>query len=268
MRASSEGPPPRNALDRFIRRYNVISHTAATLVLYGLAAAALGLALAPALWLIDRLHGLAAPLEGWLRWPALGLAGAAGFFVFGFALMAVVALLNFLLPTRSGPFRGTYYTLAAVPWFLHNGLFYLVRYTFLPFVTFTPFGIWFLKAMGMKIGRGTWINSEYLSDPRLVTLGEKVVVGGSVRIFAHFGSGGHLNIAPVVIGDRVTLGLGCTVMGDVVIGPGATILPHSVLLPGSRVGPEEIWGGVPARPISREDFEHFKEGIRGLQARP
>lgn len=259
-------PPPRNAVDRFIRRFNFLSHVAATLALYGVAAVALGLALAPALWIGQGLREAASALPGWQKWPLLGFAGGLGFFVFGFSLMIVVALLNFLLPTRIGSFRGTYYTLAAVPWYLHNGLFYLVRFTFLPFVTFTPFGLWFLRAMGMKIGHGTLINSEYLSDPRLLTLGKNVAVGGSVHIFAHYGGGGHLTIAPVLIGDDVTLGLGCTVMGDVEIAAGATILPHSVLIPGSRVGLREVWGGAPARQINREDFEHFKEGIHGLKS--
>jgi hypothetical protein len=252
---------PVSAVDRFLDRIGIVAHLAAVLAIYAIAIPALGIAAAPAAWLLAR--ALAAPVEGWLRWPFLGLAAGAAFWVFGFALMLVVPIFNFLLPTRVRPSRGTYYSLKAIPWFLHNALFYLVRFTFLPFVTFTPFGIWFLRAMGMKIGRRTLINSEYLSDPRLLTLGSEVVVGGSARVFAHSGSGGHLNIAPVVIGDRVTLGLGCSVMGDVQIGAGATILPHSVLLPGSRVGEDEIWGGVPARPVSREELDRIKAEIQG-----
>jgi acetyltransferase-like isoleucine patch superfamily enzyme len=253
-------PRPQSAIDRLLDRMGVFAHLAAVLVIYVIAIAALGLALAPAAWLLGR--ALDAPVSSWPRWPLLGLAFAAAFFVFGFALMIVVPVFNFLLPTRVRPVRGTYYSIAAIPWFLHNALFYLVRFTFLPFVTFTPFGIWFLRAMGMKIGRRTLINSEYISDPRLLTLGNDVVVGGSAHVFAHSGNGGHLNIAPVVIGDRVTLGLGATVMGDVVVGAGATILPHSVLLPGSRVGVGEIWGGVPARPLSREEMDRIKEETR------
>ncbi|HEX4965913.1 MAG TPA: hypothetical protein VF173_34205 [Thermoanaerobaculia bacterium] len=259
--------PPKNAIDRFIRRFHGLAHLVAVLLLYAIAALGLGLALAPALWLGDRARALAAPLTGWSHWLALGLGGGVCFFVFGFALLAVVVVLNWLLPTRFAAFRGSYYTLAAVPWFVHNALFYLVRFTILPFFTFTPIGFWFLRAMGMKIGRGTLVNSEYFSDLRFLTLGENVAVGGSVRIFAHYGGGGRLTIAPVEIGDRVTLGLGCTVMGDVVIGDGATILPHSVLLPGSRVGEGEVWGGVPARLIPREEMERFKEGIHGVRSR-
>jgi acetyltransferase-like isoleucine patch superfamily enzyme len=197
----------------------------------------------------------------------LGLGTALSLFVFGFALLCVVPLYNLVLPTRVRPFKGGYYTLRAAPWLLHNALFYLVRFTVLPFVTLTPFGIWFLKAMGMKIGRHAFINTEYISDPQLLTIGDDAALGGSVRIFAHYGGGGNLVVAPVVIGDRATIGLAVTVMGDVEVGRDATVLPNSVLLPGSRVGEGEIWGGVPARLITREDMDLFKQGIRGVQHR-
>jgi serine acetyltransferase len=57
-------------------------------------------------------------------------------------------------------------------------------------------------------------------------------------------------------------------MGDVVIGDDAVILPHSVLLPGSRVGAGETWGGVPARPIPRDEMEELKRVIRGEAIQP
>jgi len=254
--------PARNALDRLIRRFRQPALALATLAVYAVAILALGLALAPAAWLVDRLGPLALGLPNWLRWPLLGSTLGLAFFVFGFSLLAVVAFFNLLLPTRVRPFKGQYHTLAAVPWFLHNGLFYLARFTFLPFVTLTPFGILFLRAMGMKIGRRAFINTEFISDPRLLTLGDDVALGGSAHIFAHYGGGGNLVVAPVNIGNRATIGLCATVMGDVIVGAGATVLPHSVLLPGTRVGPGETWGGVPARRIPREEMEQLKEGIR------
>jgi hypothetical protein len=264
----SRNPPPRNAVDRFIRRFKYTAYLAALLSLYLVATTAIGLALAPALWLVERILRVCAGLPEWQRLLALGWALAAGFFVFGFGLLLVVPMYNRLLPTRVGPFKGGYFTIAALPWFLHNGLFYLVRFTFLPFVTLTPFGLWFLRAMGMRIGRRAHISTEYISDPGLITLGDDVVLGGSVRIFAHYGGGGNLVIAPVRIGDGATIGLNATVMGDVEVGPGATVLPHSVLLPGSRVGRDEVWGGVPARRITREEMEEFKRGIRGVRSDP
>ena len=261
----TKNPPPKHAFERLLRRFARLSYGVAVLLLYGLGATALGFAAAPALWAADLLFRLAPHAGPVGQWLLRGFALALAWFIFGLCLLVVVPIYNFLLPTRVKPFKGGYYTLAALPWFLHNGLFYLVRFTFLPFATLTPFGIWFLKAMGMKIGRHAFVNTEYISDPSLITLGKDTAVGGSVRIFAHYGGGGNLVIAPVVVGDRATLGLACCVMGDVIIGDDAVILPESVVLPGSRVGPGETWGGVPARRIDRADMERIRQEIRGAE---
>ncbi len=263
-RDQSKNPPPINWLDRVLRRFSRVAYGVAVLLMYLLASTALGLALAPALWTWDHLVRLSSRLPHVFHWSAAGFSLALCFFIFGLALLVVIPLYNWVLPTRVRPFKGGYYTLHALPWFLHNGLFYLVRFTFLPFVTLTPFGVWFLKAMGMKIGRHAFINTEYISDPQLITIGDDAALGGSVRIFAHYGGGGNLVIAPVKVGHRATLGLACCVMGDVVIGDDATILPQSVLLPGSRVGAGETWGGVPARRIDRAEMERIKIEIRGM----
>jgi len=262
-KATRTHAPPRNGLERLLRKYKTLTYAGVVLLLYLLAATALGLALAPSLAMAKVLFGWAARLPVVLGWLLRGFALALGWFVSGLTLLVVVALYNKVLPTRLRSFKGSYYTLEAIPWFLHNGLFYLARFTFMPFVTLTPYGIWFLKAMGMKIGKRVFINTEYLSDLALITVGDDAVIGGSARICAHYGGGGSLVVAPVVIGDRATLGLACCIMGDVLIGEDATILPESVVLPGSRVGPGETWGGVPARPIPREEMEAIKRLIRG-----
>ncbi|MBW8368272.1 MAG: hypothetical protein K0M70_10505 [Arenimonas sp.] len=256
-------PPPKGAVDRFIRRFNQTALLMAVLALYALLATAVAWALAPALWLLDAWPGWTSGVSGWLHWPLLGLGYALALWVFGFSLLCVVPVYNALLPTRAKPFKGGYFSIEAVPWLLHNGLFYLVRFTFLPFVTLTPMGGWFLSAMGMRLGKRVFINTEFISDPRLITLGDDVVIGGSVHLFAHFGGGGHLTVAPVVIGARATIGEKATVMGDVQVGEDAVVLPHSVLLPGSRVGAGETWGGIPARPIPAQDWQRMHDEIRG-----
>jgi len=110
----------------------------------------------------DRLF-LLLPNQPAAAWPLRGFAVAAGWFGFGLSLLVVVPCCNWLLPTRIRPYKGGDYALEAVPWFL--------------------------KAMGMRIGRGAFINTEQISDPGLISLGDGAVVGGSVRIFAHYGGG-------------------------------------------------------------------------------
>lgn len=126
---------PRGPIDRFIRRFQRTTHLLAMLALYVLVAIVIGIALAPALALFA--HGWAEAMTESAPWSWLlgGIAAGLSLFVFGFALLVVVPLFNALLPTRVREFHGSYFTIAAVPWYLHNGLFYLVRYTFLPYVS-------------------------------------------------------------------------------------------------------------------------------------
>ncbi|HZT10980.1 MAG TPA: hypothetical protein VFB09_08115 [Actinomycetota bacterium] len=259
---SPKNPPPKTELDRVLRRFARLGYHGFVVLVLLVAASSLALALVPAVALVQAVHAWSAPFGFWGRAAVRAASLPAAFFTFGFTLLVVVPVYNLLLPTRVKPFRGGYYTIHAIPWALHNALFYVVRYTFLPWVTLTPFGIWFLKAMGMKIGRHSFVNTELISDPSLITLGDDVTLGGSVRIFAHYGGGGNLVIAPVVVGDRATIGIAATIMGDVEIGAGAVVLAHAAVLPGSRIGPGETWGGVPARRIPREEMEKFRAVTR------
>ncbi|MCB0368179.1 MAG: hypothetical protein KDD45_01760, partial [Bdellovibrionales bacterium] len=178
---------------------------------------------------------------------ALGLA--FGYFLYGFSLIFLAPLCNFLIRGYLKAWRGPYYSLESIKWYVHNGLTYLVRFTFLEFITPTPFNILFYKMMGMKIGKGVIINSTWISDPSLIELGDKVTIGGSVTIVGHYGQGGLLVIAPVKIGKGCTLGLKSTIMGGAIIEDGAKILPHTVVLPKTHIPAGETWGGIPATPI-------------------
>lgn len=259
----AENPPTTGAVDRFVRRFSGASYAAAVIVVYLLGATAVGLALTPVLFAAAWAAPALWARGSWIRWPLLGVGAGIGLFLWGFALLVVVPVLNFVLPTRIRASEGGFFTAAAVPWYLHNALFYLVRYTFLPFVTPTPIGVWFLRAMGMRIGRRPRIATENFTDVSMITLGDDVSIGGSAHLFAHYGGAGRLVIAPVVIETRATIGEKATVMGDVVVGEGATVLAHAVLLPGTRVGPRERWGGAPARRINHDEWQDYRRMAEG-----
>ena len=99
--------------------------------------------------------------------------------------------------------------------------------------------------MGMKIGKGTIINSTNISDPCLIEIGDYVTIGGSAHIVAHYGMKGFLIIDRVKIEDRVTIGLKATIFGDTVIGKGALVKAGEVVMPKARIpareeGPKEV----------------------------
>ena len=89
--------------------------------------------------------------------------------------------------------------------------------------------------MGMKIGKGSHIITTNISDPCMIEIGNNVTIGGSAHNFAHYNSQQYLIVAPVKIGNRVTIGLKATIMGDVEIGDDVIISANEVVFPKSRI---------------------------------
>ena len=141
------------------------------------------------------------------------------------------------MPFRLKPFRSSYYSLESIPWYFHNAFTYIVRYTFLEFITPTPLNMLFYRMMGMKIGKGAHINTTNISDPAMIEIGDHVTIGGSVHIIGHYASKGFLIVDKVKIKSRATIGLKATIMGNVEIGEGAAIGPHEVILPKTIIPP-------------------------------
>ncbi|PIS10459.1 MAG: hypothetical protein COT73_09205 [Bdellovibrio sp. CG10_big_fil_rev_8_21_14_0_10_47_8] len=228
------------------RRFKTAMYLVTIAPLYALGSIFMGLALAPGILVFKWTSHVVADQNFVLQAIGQGLAVALGFFIFGMSLIFIVPFANFILRTQPGVYRGPYYSADFLKWFVHNSLTYLVRYTFLEFITPTPFNLLFYQMMGMKIGRGTQINTSNISDPALIELGEFVTIGGSATLCAHYGQGGYLVLAPIKIQNGVTIGLKASVMGGVEIGEGAKVLPHSIVLPKTIIPAGETWGGVPA----------------------
>ncbi len=238
-----------------LRNFQILGHLALIAPLYLIAASSLGLALVPGFYLYQYADSISQDWSQAARYWILGSSLGAGYFAYGFSLILIAPAINFLFQAKLSAWRGPYYSLPAIRWYIHNGLTYLVRYTFLEFITPTPFNLFFYRAMGMKIGAGTIINTSHLSDPSLITMGRKVTLGGSVAIVGHYGQGGYLVLAPVKIGDKATIGLRAILMGGVEIGESAKILPGSVVLPKTKVPAGETWGGVPARKLDPAELK-------------
>lgn len=229
-----------------LRRFKTVIYTLTLLPVYFLGSVCIGLALVPGILFFESVHGYFRHEPSFIKYPAWGIAIAISYFLYGFTLIFLIPALNKLLRTTPRPCRGVYYSIDFLKWFVHNSLTYIVRYTFLEFITPTPFNLLFFKMMGMKIGRGTQINSSHISDPGLIELGVRATIGGSATICAHYGMGGFLVIAPVKIGNDATIGLRATILGGVEIGDHAKVMPNSVVLPKTIIPAGETWGGVPA----------------------
>ena len=222
-------------LESALRRFRVASYLIALIPLYMIGIIGIGISATPGVYLFNYLQGLALGLPTILYYAVTAIGLVTGYFAYGLTLIFVMPLLNFLMPFRLKPFRGGYYSLETVPWYFHNAFTYAVRYTFLEFITPTPLNILFYRLMGMKIGKGVHLNTTNISDPALIEIEDKVTVGGSVHIIAHYASKGYLIVERVKIRKGATIGLKATIMGDVEIGENAAIAPHEVVLPKSRI---------------------------------
>jgi acetyltransferase-like isoleucine patch superfamily enzyme len=232
--------------ERLLRRHRVGVHALTLIPVYLIAALVLGAATTPGVlffrFCVERAGGASSFIQA--LFAGVGMAG--GFFLFGFTLIFLVPLVNYPIKAWVRPARGQDHSSRFIAWYLHNALVYLVRYTFLEFITPTPFSILYFRMMGMKLGRNVIINSSNITDPALIVLEDQVTIGGSAVLLAHYGMGGYLILSPVVIRRGVTIGLHAKVMGGVEIGEGSKILPNSVVMPKTLIPPNEIWGGVPA----------------------
>lgn len=249
---TSEHKGLKGYFEQLLRRFKVAMHIATMIPIYLFGILVLGTCLMPGIYVFRTVSALTADLPFWFQNMAYGLALSFGFFLYGFSLLAIAPTINFLVGGRLKEWRGPYYSIESLKWFFHNALTYLARFTFLEFVTPSPLNLLFYRLMGMKIGYGCTINTTFISDPSLIELGNKVTIGGSVTIVAHYGQGGLLIITPVKIGNRCTIGLKATIMGGAVIGDGAKVLPNSVVLPKTVIPAGETWGGVPAHKIEIE----------------
>ena len=219
------------------------------LLFYVILATILGLAVTPAVWVVSSLFDWSQSFSGFASYWIRGAAVVLGYLTFGFAAILVVPVPNRFILLFLKPYRGPYYSLDVIWWYLHNILLYSVRYSFLEWVTPTPFNLYFYRMMGMKIGKRSDVNTTNISDAGLITMEDGVTIGGSATIIAHYAVQGYLIVQPVVIRKNVTIGLRAMILGGVEIGEGAKVLPNSVVLPKTVIPAGETWAGVPARKV-------------------
>ncbi|WP_210602474.1 Pls/PosA family non-ribosomal peptide synthetase [Brevibacterium oceani] len=103
--------------------------------------------------------------------------------------------------------------LVAAPWFTRNAVG-------------TPATVWYLRAMGARIGHGVWCESYWLPETDLVRLGDNSTINRGCVVQTH------------LFHDRVMS------LDDVELEPGATLGPNSVVLPASTLGENATVGAT------------------------
>lgn len=174
---------------------------------------------------------------------------AFGFLAFIVTLIFIVPIMNYPVIRFVKPYRGAWFSIESMPWYYHNALTYLVRYTILDLITPSPLNLLFFKMMGMKVGKGVLINTSNVSDPCLIILEDYVTVGGSVYMMAHYGMKGFLIIDKLHIKKGAMVGLAAKLLGGVTIGEKAVVGPNVAVYPKTIIKPGEKYGVPPSAPV-------------------
>lgn len=151
------------------------------------------------------------------------------------------------------------------PGYLHSGsreefayhvylLFYLVLFQPLTRSLFVPVPLMrvIYLALGARLGRNSY-SAGTLLDPPLTRVGDNCIIGHDAVLFAHAVEGQDLSLAPIVIGNDVTVGAKAVIQPGVTIGDRAIIAVSAVVTKGSQVGAGELWGGIPAKRLRQNN---------------
>ena len=105
-----------------------------------------------------------------------------------------------------------------------------------------------LRALGARIGPGTWCETYWLPEADLVTLGAGSTVNRGCVVQTHLFHDRIMRMDTVVLEDGATLGPHCVALPASRIGAGAVIGPVSLVMRGDEVPPSTRWQGNPIAP--------------------
>ena len=107
---------------------------------------------------------------------------------------------------------------------------------------------WFLRAMGMRIGRRVALGPGFAQvvDPDMLRIDDGATV--TTMFQAHTFEDRVLKIDRIHIGRRATLGAASVPLYGADVGEGAYVAPHSVIMKQEHLLPGRRYEGAPARP--------------------
>ena len=108
---------------------------------------------------------------------------------------------------------------------------------------------------GTRFGRRSSCSGLIL-DPPLVNIGSDSQIGFDAVLTCHAFQQGSYELYPITLGNRVTVGLRAIILPGVVVGDRSTIAAGAVVTKHTTIGPDETWGGIPARLIKKGDPLH------------
>ena len=103
----------------------------------------------------------------------------------------------------------------------------------------------FLRALGAKIGRGAWLDSYWLPEADLVTIGKGATVGPGCVVQTHLFQDRVMSLDEVRLEAGATMGPHTVALPAAALGDNATVGPASLVMRGDHVPANTRWQGNP-----------------------
>ena len=115
-----------------------------------------------------------------------------------------------------------------------------------------------------------WFNTVLRGDVNSIRIGDRVNIQdgtvlhtlyqkSTIEIGNDVSVGHNVTLHGCKIHDLALIGMGAVVMDDAEVGEGALVAAGSVVLSRTKIGPNELWGGAPAKFIKMVDPAQARE---------
>ncbi|MFI9724045.1 Pls/PosA family non-ribosomal peptide synthetase [Streptomyces sp. NPDC052396] len=183
--------------------------------------------------------------------PALLLAS-------GLACTLVVAALKWLVIGRYRPRTEPLWSIWVRRTELITGLYEnLVVPSLVGLLTGTPWIAPVLRLFGVRVGRRCWIDTTFVTEFDLVTIGDDAAVGEATSLQTHLFEDRVMKMSTVRVDPGSSVGARCVVLYDARVGAGAVLDALSLVMKGENLPSGTAWRGIPARPCPSGGARHL-----------
>ena len=119
----------------------------------------------------------------------------------------------------------------------------------------SPLYIWWLRALGAKVGKEVNIGSLTLRAHDLLSIGDGVSIGNAVNLENARVEHGLLVLGNISLADEACVGSYAVLEGNTSVGKYGHVEGLSALSDGMQVPPARIWSGSPAQDVGLFDYQ-------------
>ncbi|NTV10020.1 MAG: AMP-binding protein [Zoogloea sp.] len=176
---------------------------------------------------------------------ARAIVASIGVFMLATVLeFAIAAAGKWLIAGRLKPGRYPLWGLTYYRWWLADRM---IEGAPVYMLSGSPLYNWWLRALGVQVGKDVIIGSVTVRAPELVSIGDGVSIGNAVNLENVRVEHGELRVGSIALANEAYVGSYSVLEGNTAIGKGGHLDGQSALSEGLSVPAGRIWSGSPAR---------------------